>query len=92
MIFIVIVFYSLYALGVVSPKNIDRTENIKQRLQLAEAKLKGVYSELNEYHVDVDEELDEIIEETQTTLKEISEKIEGILKLKNRLQHFKEKK
>jgi len=91
-LFIVILFYGLYAIGIVSPKNIDRTENLKQRLQIAEAKLKGVYSELNEYQVEVDEELDGIIEETQTTLKEISKKIEGILKLKNRLHHFKENK
>ncbi|WBX76706.1 hypothetical protein PG911_00165 [Tenacibaculum ovolyticum] len=91
-IFIVILFYSLYALGVVSPKDIDRTANIKQRLQIAEAKLKGVYSELNEHHIQVDEELDEIIEDTETTLKEISKKIEGILKLKYRLKNFKDKK
>jgi len=90
--FIVILFYSLYALGIVSPKHIDRTKNIKQRLEMAEAKLKGVYSELNEYHIEVDSELDEIIEETETTLKEISKKIEGILRLKRRLHHFKEKK
>ncbi|WP_422089851.1 hypothetical protein [Tenacibaculum ovolyticum] len=90
-IFIIILFYSLYALGVVSPKDIDRTANIKQRLQIAEAKLKGVYSELNEHHIQVDEELDEIIEDTETTLKEISKKIEGILKLKYRLKNFKNK-
>ncbi|PKH49893.1 hypothetical protein CXF68_03885 [Tenacibaculum sp. Bg11-29] len=91
-IFIIILFYGLYVLGIVSPKDIDRTANIKQRLQIAEAKLKGVYSELNEHHIQVDEELDEIIEETEVTLKEISKKIEGILKLKYRLDHYKEKK
>ncbi len=42
-----IFLYLLYALGLVSPKEIDRTQNIKHRLRIAEAKLKGVYTELN---------------------------------------------
>ncbi len=91
-LFIATVLYVLFAVGIVSPKDINRTENIKQRLRIAEAKLKGVYSELNEYPVKVDEELDEIIAETQTTIKDISEKIDGILRLRLRLLNFKKKK
>lgn len=91
-LFIAILLYILYAFGIVSPKKINRTKNIKQRLRIAEAKLKGVYSELNEYQVKVDEELDEIIDNTQNTIEEIAEKISGILRLKQRLKNFKIKK
>lgn len=90
-LFIAITFYLLFVFKIVSPKNINRTSNIKQRLRLAEAKLKGAYSELNEYEVEVDEELGEIIIETQTRIKEISEKIDGILRLKQRLSYYKKK-
>lgn len=90
--FIIILLYTLYAFRIVSPKKINRTKNIKQRLRIAEAKLKGVYSELNQYQVTVDTELDEIIDETQNTIEEIAQKIDGILNLKQRLQNFKIKK
>ncbi|KAB1153603.1 hypothetical protein F7018_16165 [Tenacibaculum aiptasiae] len=90
--FIAILFYFLYAFGIVSPKKINRSKNIKQRLRIAEAKLKGVHTELNEHKIQVDKELDEIIDETQNTIEEIAQKIEGILRLKQRLAHFKKKK
>ena len=61
-------------------------------MRIAEAKLKGVHSELNEYKVKVDEELDEIIDGTQNTIEEIIEKVDGILNLKKRLSNFKLKK
>lgn len=88
-IFIAILLYLLFAFGIVSPRKINRSKNIKQRLRIAEAKLKGVHSELNQYQVKVDEELDEIIDDTQNTIEEIAEKIDGMLNLKNRLSSFK---
>lgn len=91
-LFIALLFYTLYAFGIVSPKKINRSRNIKHRLRLAEAKLKGVYTELNDYKVIVDKELDEIIDETQNTLEEIAEKIEGVLNIKQRLVEFKANK
>lgn len=90
--FIAILFYLLYAFGIVSPKKINRSKNIKQRLRIAEAKLKGVHTELNEHRIQVDKELDEIIDETQNTIEEIAQKIEGILRLKQRLAHYKKQK
>lgn len=87
-----VLLYSLLAVGFVSPKQINRTKNIKERLRVAEAKLKGVYTELNEYKVKVDEELDEIIEDTQNTIEEIVEKINGVLNLNQRVKKFKENK
>lgn len=88
-IFISILLYLLFALGIVSPKKINRTNNIKQRLRMAEAKLKGVHSELNQYKVIVDKELDEIIEDTQDTIEEIVGKLDGMLDLKKRLLSYK---
>ena len=89
---IAVFLYTLFAFGIVSPRKINRTKNIKQRLRVAEAKLKGVYTELNEFKVKVDEELDEIIDETQSTIEEIAEKIDGVLNLKQRLVEFKANK
>ncbi len=91
-IIIATILYLLYLLGIVSPKKINRTNKIKKRLRLVEAKLKGVYTELNQYHIQVYNELDEIIEDTQTTLEEIIAKIDGILDLKTRLANFKKAK
>lgn len=91
-IIIAILLYLLYLLGLVTHRTINRTTNIKQRLRVAEAKLKGVHTELNQYKVVVDEELDDIIENTEVTLKEIAEKIDGILDLRQRLKHFKARK
>ena len=86
---IAIILYLLYAFGIVSPKRINRSKNIKQRLRIAEAKLKGVHSELNRHKVKVDKELDEIIDDTQNTIEEIIEKLDGMLNLKKRLSAFK---
>ncbi len=86
------VLYSLYSLGIVNPKNINRSENIKFKLKTSEAKLKGILTELNQYKVIVDNELDDIIESTKTTIEEIVEKIEGMLNLKSRLIEYKNRK
>ena len=86
---IAIFLYTLLLLGVVSPRKINRTKNVKQRLRVAEAKLKGVYTELNQYKIKVDQELDETIDNTQLTIKEIAEKIDGILDLQQRLVKYK---
>jgi len=83
------ILYILFAFGIVSPRKINRSKNIKQRLRIAEAKLKGVHTELNVHKVKVDEELDEIIDDTKTTIKEIVEKIDGMLNLRERLMKFK---
>ncbi len=87
-----LLFYILYAFRIVSPRTINRTENVKRRLRTAEARLRGVYTELNKYKVKVDEELDNILDETQERLEEIAQKIEGVLNLRQRLQVFKSKK
>ncbi len=89
---IALLLYLLYLFGIVSPRKINRTKNVKQRLRVAEAKLKGVHTELNQYKVTVDQELDDIIENTETTLEEIAQKIDGILDLRRRLMHFKSRK
>jgi len=87
-----ILLYLLYFLGLVNPKNINRSENLKLRLRTSEAKLKGILSELNEYKVIVDKELDEIINSTKYTIEEIVEKIEGMLNLKSRLLEYKNRR
>ena len=91
-IIITIFLYSLYALGLVSPKKINRNEKIKHRLKIAEARLNGALQELNTHKVKVDKELDEALDKTQLTLNQISEKINGILSMNRRLQSFKKEK
>ncbi len=86
---IALLLYILYLFRIVSPRNIDRNKNIKKRLRIAEAKLNGTLHELNEHPVDVDEELKTILNETQSTLDEVAEKLKGMLKLKRRLESYK---
>ena len=83
--FISILLYSLYALGIVSPKNIDRNKNIKKRLKSAKAKLDGTLHELNEHKVEVDDALLKASEETIMSAKEVSAKINGMIELRKRL-------
>ena len=52
-----ILLYTLYALGIVTPKNIDRNKNIQMRLKAEKAKLDGTLHELNEHKVTVDDVL-----------------------------------
>ena len=91
-IMIASLLYTLYALRIVSPRKVNRTKNIKHRLSCAIAKLKGVHTELNDYKVVVDDELNSIIENAEETIEEISQKIDGILNLKGRLKKYKLKK
>lgn len=84
-LFICILLYTLYAFGIVSPKNIDRNKNIKKRLKLAKAKLDGTLHELNEHKVTVDEELKQASEATIKSANEVSDKINGMLNLMKRL-------
>lgn len=91
-IFIAALLYLLYALRIVSPRHINRNKNIKNRLTIAEAKLNGALTELNTHKVEVDQELDTILDETQLTLTQISEKINGILDINRRLESFKSNK
>lgn len=90
--FIALVLYFLNGVGLVSKKKIDRTANIKKRIKMANAKLKGVFTELNVHQITVDEELEEIILTTEDRVKEISIKIQGMLDLKDRFEVFKSKK
>lgn len=85
-VLICILLYSLYVLGIVSPKDIDRNKNMKKRLKLAKAKLDGTLHELNEHKVIVDDELKKASQETIISANQVSEKINGMLNLKNRLQ------
>lgn len=49
--------YALYALGIVSPKNIDRKENIRERLIVLHSKLNATVNEIQEYPITRNEEL-----------------------------------
>ena len=91
-VFVATFLYLLYAFRIVSPRHIDRNKNIKNRLTIAEAKLNGALTELNTHKVVVDQELDAILDETQSTLTLISEKINGILDFNRRLESFKSSK
>lgn len=82
---ITILLYLLYTLGIVSPKDIDRNKNIKMRLKAAKAKLDGTLHELNEHQVIVDDHLKQASLETINSSKAVSEKINGMLNLRNRL-------
>ncbi len=82
--------YILYLLGIASPKRIDREQNIKNRLTLAESKLKGALRELYKHNVEVDKNLKEKLSKTQATLKQISQKINGILERHRGYKEFKE--
>ena len=76
----------IYLFRIVSPKNIDRNENIKKRLYLSKAKLEGTLHELNEHKVEVDEELKTCALETIESAKNVSEKINGMLSLFQRFE------
>ena len=86
-VLISILLYLLYVLGIVSPKNIDRNKNIKLRLKSAKAKLDGTLHELNEHKVIVDDNLKQASQDIIVSSKEVSEKINGMLNLKNRLDN-----
>ena len=86
-VIIALVLYLLYIFGIVSPKHIDRTQNIKKRLKLAQAKLEGTLHELNEHKVNVDIELKEDSLNTIASAKSVSEKIIGMLNLKSRVKN-----
>lgn len=83
-LFISILLYLLYFLGIVSPKYIDRNKNIKDRLRCAKAKLDGTLHELNEHKIEVDDALKICALKTIESAKYVSEKIEGMLNLKKR--------
>ena len=82
---IAVVLDILYWLGIISPKNIDRNKNISKRLDLSKAKLQGTLHELNEHKVDVDHSLSLQANEVIKMAQEVSEKIEGMIRLKERL-------
>jgi len=84
-ILISLLLYPLYLFGIVSPKQIDRNANIKNRLYLAKAKLEGTLHELNEHKVKVDDELKACALDTIESAENVSEKINGMLNLIQRV-------
>ena len=82
--------YPLYLFRIVSPKQIDRNKNIKNRLYLAKAKLDGTLHELNEHRVIVDDEIKTCALDTIDSAKNVSEKINGMLDLIQRVDAKKE--
>ncbi len=71
--------YPLYLFNVVSPKQIDRNENLIKRLNLSKAKLDGTYNELIEHEVRADEELKTCALDIIDSAKKVSDKISGML-------------
>jgi len=73
--FISILLYSLLLVGLVSPKNINRTEKIKQRIRGTINKQNGTLSELNEYEVLVDDTLKKIASDAVILSEQIVQKV-----------------
>lgn len=86
---IVLLLYTLWIFGIVSPKEINRNKNIKHRLTIAEARLRGVLTELNSNKVIIDKELNEILDKTKDKLSQISKKTHGLLAVEKRLKSYK---
>ncbi|MGZ2371584.1 hypothetical protein ACXR6G_17525 [Ancylomarina sp. YFZ004] len=63
-----LILYTLLVMGLVSPKNIDLNNNIKQRIIGANNRLKGTLHEFNEYDIQVNSDIKELYSETQTLL------------------------
>ncbi|WP_372646145.1 hypothetical protein [Ancylomarina sp.] len=63
-----LILYTLFISGIVSPKDIDLTNNIKQRIIGANNKLKGTLNEFKEYDILVNTDIKELNAETQTLL------------------------
>jgi len=89
-ILIASLLYTLYLFKIVSPKQINRNHNIKMRLSLSKAKLEGALHELNEHRVIVDDELKACAFDTIESAKNVSEKINGMLLLIQRVESEKE--
>ena len=89
-ILIAFLLYTLYLFRIVSPKQINRNKNIKNRLYLSKAKLEGTLHELNEHKVKVDDELKTCALDTIKSAKNVSEKINGMLSLIQRVDNEKE--
>lgn len=56
-IFIAALLYTLYLLTIISPKKINRTDNVRERLIMLHAKLNATLNELREYPIPINEEL-----------------------------------
>ncbi len=74
--------YSLYVFGVVSPKQINRNSEVKNRLKTVKSKLDGTLHELNDHIVKVDVEMLEKALATQQSCKQLLVKIKEMLDLK----------
>ena len=79
-ILICIVLYTLYFFKIISPKKINRNENIKERIHLVQAKLEGTYHELTEHPVTIDQKL---IEEADKTIECVKKVVKEIKFLNN---------
>ena len=76
-ILIAVILYTLYLFRIVSPRtDFNRAGAIKNRLQLAKAKLEGTYHELDEHKVTVTEALKEEALEVITSAKKVNNKID----------------
>lgn len=70
-----IVLYLLLLFSVVSPKNINRYNNIQKRLVSVNGKLNGTFYELEEHELEADEPLKILAANTITIANKVSDKI-----------------
>jgi len=80
-IVIAVLLYTLYIIGVVSPKKLNRNKRVKSRLKAATSKLKGTLHELNEHPVKLDIEMFENAMSTKIMGDLLVEKIRAKLDL-----------
>ncbi len=72
-----LILYTLLVMGLVSPKHIDLTKNIKQKIIGANNRLKGTLNEFNEYDILVNADIKELNSETQTLLTTVTNIIQS---------------
>jgi hypothetical protein len=83
---IAIILYFLYLLGVVSPKNINRYDNITKRLKGIKAKFKGTINEIDHHGVDSDDALRQLSKEAVHCADKLSKRLDKIAKRDSNLQ------
>ena len=72
-----LILYTLLVMGLVSPKDIDLTKNIKQRIIGANNRLKGTLNEFNEYNIQINADIKKLNSETQTLLTTVTNIIQS---------------
>jgi hypothetical protein len=87
-----IILWILLFFGFVKPKSIDRKKKLKERLVLANAKLKGINIELNEHSIPIDCETRclafQVRQLTNVILKKINPNFTSHLYKKSKYLHF----